>query len=142
MHCGTNNDDMNFSDTQIPSPTGGQLQSGVMYVDLSIQNSHTYHTAVPYLAVCSQLYLPAQCEPFCLNGTRSRKVWCEESPSGIVRPDCLCDCTMRLSEVEDCFNVPGLDMCYLTPLWRTGEFSKVSSGSFDVHTQQGFLHLV
>ena len=40
--------------------------------------------------------------------------------------DSFCTCAIRPAEVESCFNVPGLDQCFLTPLWKTGEFSRVS----------------
>ena len=68
-----------------------------------------------------------QCNPLCVDGIRTRKVWCETVPEGDVVPDIRCNCELRPSTSEVCSNVPGLGLCFLTPLWRTGEFSKVST---------------
>ena len=66
-----------------------------------------------------------QCDPFCVDGTRSRRVWCEFVRDGTVVADTNCGCDSRPPEMELCTNVPGLDQCFLRPLWKTGEFSAV-----------------
>lgn len=68
------------------------------------------------------------CEPFCQGGNRSRSVWCENNLDGTVIADTFCNCPERPAEAEACTDVPGLDLCYLTPLWKTGEFSRCSKG--------------
>ena len=107
---------------QLAPQAGGQFQSGVMYVGFIF-------TFPLYLCKCVHAFLfyLAQCEPFCPNGTRSRKVWCETVPEGIVIPEAFCDCDLKPNEVEGCTNVPDLPSCRnLIPLWKTGNFSRVS----------------
>lgn len=58
---------------------------------------------------------------------RTRKVWCETVPEGIVIADSMCDCEDKPAENEVCTSIPGLDECYLLPLWKVGEFSEVSA---------------
>ena len=73
------------------------------------------------------LNFPIQCDPNCRDGNRTRKVWCETVPEGIVIADSMCDCGSKPAEREVCTNIPGLDECYLIPLWKVGEFSEVSA---------------
>ena len=67
-----------------------------------------------------------QCDPKCQNGTRSRTAWCERLPERAVVADLRCGCSNRPILEESCANVTGLLPCYLTPLWRTSEYSDVS----------------
>ena len=68
-----------------------------------------------------------QCDPLCVDGIRTRKVWCETVPEGVVVPDIRCNCDLRPPTSQVCSDVPGLDTCLLTPIWKTGEFSAVRS---------------
>ena len=66
-----------------------------------------------------------QCEPNCVDGTRTRTVWCQTVPEGVVVADIMCDCDLKPASSERCTNVPGLLECFDRPLWKTGEFSAV-----------------
>ena len=90
----------------------------------------------------SSLSLYSQCKPNCVDGVRTRSAWCEVD--GVVVADTMCCNNEGIDDVkphtsELCTNVPGLDGCFLTPLWKTGEFSAVSTHTHThthTHTQQ------